>query len=31
MQHTVGIAKIVLWTADKARALAFYRNLPGFE
>lgn len=31
MQHVVGIAEVVLWTADKARALAFYRDLLGFE
>lgn len=31
MQHIVGIAEIVLWTADKERALAFYRDLLGFE
>jgi catechol 2,3-dioxygenase-like lactoylglutathione lyase family enzyme len=31
MQHVVGIAEIVLWTADKERALAFYRDLLGLE
>lgn len=31
MQHIVGIAEIVLWTADKARALAFYRDLLALE
>lgn len=31
MQHIVGIAEIVLWTADKERALAFYRDLLGLE
>lgn len=31
MQHVVGIAEIVLWTADKQRALAFYRDLLGLE
>jgi catechol-2,3-dioxygenase len=29
MQQVVGISEIVLWTADKARALAFYRDLLG--
>ena len=29
MTHIVGIAEIVLWTADKERALAFYRDLLG--
>ena len=29
MQHVVGIAEIVLWTADKERALRFYRDLLG--
>lgn len=29
MAHVVGIAEIVLWTADKARALGFYRDLLG--
>lgn len=29
MAHVVGIAEIVLWTADKERALAFYRDLLG--
>jgi catechol-2,3-dioxygenase len=31
MKAIVGIAEIVLWTADKERALAFYRDLLGFE
>lgn len=31
MAHIVGIAEIVLWTADKERALAFYRDLLGME
>lgn len=31
MQHIVGIAEIVLWTADKQRALAFYRDLLDLE
>lgn len=31
MKAIVGIAEIVLWTADKQRALAFYRDLLGFE
>jgi catechol 2,3-dioxygenase-like lactoylglutathione lyase family enzyme len=31
MQHVVGIAEIVLWTANKERALAFYRDLLGLE
>src|SRR5258708_34366695 len=30
-KQVVGIAEIVLWTADKPRALAFYRDLLGFE
>jgi catechol-2,3-dioxygenase len=29
MTQIVGIAEIVLWTADKERALAFYRDLLG--
>ncbi len=29
MAHVVGIAEIVLWTADKERALSFYRDLLG--
>ncbi|MCL4862811.1 MAG: VOC family protein [Caldilineaceae bacterium] len=29
MAHVVGIAEIVLWTADQARALGFYRDLLG--
>jgi catechol-2,3-dioxygenase len=31
MAHVVGIAEIVLWTADKAKAVAFYRDLLGLE
>ena len=31
MKHIVGIAEIVLWTADKQRSLQFYRDLLGFE
>lgn len=31
MHYVVGIAEIVLWTADKARALVFYRDLLGLE
>ena len=31
MKHVVGIAEIVLWTADQPRALAFYRDLLGLE
>src|ERR1700743_2818953 len=31
MQHIVGIAEIVLWTANKEAALAFYRDLLGLE
>lgn len=31
MAHIVGIAEIVLWTADKERALRFYRDLLGLE
>ena len=31
MQHIIGIAEIVLWTADKERSLAFYRDLLGLE
>ena len=31
MQHVVGIAEIVLWTGNKERALAFYRDLLGLE
>lgn len=31
MQHIVGIAEIVLWTADKEASLAFYRDLLGLE
>ncbi len=31
MSYIVGIAEIVLWTADKERALRFYRDLLGLE
>ncbi|MDQ2903167.1 MAG: VOC family protein [Chloroflexota bacterium] len=31
MKHVVGISEIVLWTADKERALLFYRDLLGLE
>jgi catechol-2,3-dioxygenase len=31
MKHVVGISEIVLWTADKERALGFYRDLLGLE
>jgi catechol-2,3-dioxygenase len=31
MKHVVGIAEIVLWTADQPRALQFYRDLLGLE
>jgi catechol-2,3-dioxygenase len=31
MQHIVGIAEIVLWTANKEAALAFYRDLLNLE
>jgi catechol-2,3-dioxygenase len=31
MGHIVGIAEIVLWTSDKAKALSFYRDLLGLE
>jgi catechol-2,3-dioxygenase len=31
MKTVVGIAEIVLWTADKQRALQFYRDLLGLE
>ncbi|MCU0493580.1 MAG: VOC family protein [Chloroflexaceae bacterium] len=31
MSYIVGIAEIVLWTADKEQALAFYRDLLGLE
>ncbi|MCG8353218.1 MAG: VOC family protein [Chloroflexales bacterium] len=30
MSHIVGIAEIVLWTANKQQALQFYRDLLGF-
>lgn len=30
-KNIVGLAEIVLWTADKDRALAFYRDLLGLE
>src|SRR6476469_7610679 len=31
MKHVVGIAEIVLWTADKSRAVQFYRDMLGLE
>ena len=31
MTNAVGISDIVLWTADKERALKFYRDLLGLE
>jgi catechol 2,3-dioxygenase-like lactoylglutathione lyase family enzyme len=31
MSYISGLAEIVLWTADKAKALAFYQDLLGFE
>lgn len=31
MKQVVGISEIVLWTADKERALGFYRDLLGLE
>lgn len=31
MAHIVGLAEIVLWTADKERAVHFYRDLLGLE
>lgn len=31
MTYISGLAEIVLWTADKAKALAFYQDLLGFE
>lgn len=31
MKHVVGIAEIVLWTADQQRSLQFYRDLLGLE
>ena len=31
MRYIVGISEIVLWTADKERALQFYRDLLGLE
>ena len=31
MKTVVGIAEIVLWTADQPRALEFYRDLLGLE
>ena len=31
MRAVVGIAEIVLWTADKERSLQFYRDLLGLE
>lgn len=31
MQLVVGLAEIVLWTADKTAALSFYRDLPDLK
>ncbi len=31
MSHITGLAEIVLWTADKEKALAFYRDLLGLQ
>jgi catechol-2,3-dioxygenase len=31
MANVVGLAEIVLWTADKQKALGFYRDLLGLE
>ena len=31
MKQVVGISEIVIWTADKARAVRFYHDLLGFE
>lgn len=31
MSRITSIAEIVLWSADKARSVAFYRDLLGFE
>jgi catechol-2,3-dioxygenase len=31
MSHIVGISEIVLWTADKTAAFAFYHDLLGFQ
>ena len=31
MKNVVGISEIVLWTADKEKALHFYRDLIGLE
>jgi catechol-2,3-dioxygenase len=31
MKQVVGIAEIVLWTADKERAMGFYHDLLGLE
>src|SRR5436190_21567910 len=31
MKNIVGISEIVLWTADKEKALHFYRDLLGLE
>ncbi len=31
MQHVIGISEIVLWTADKERALHFYHDLLGLK
>ena len=30
MSYIVGLAEIVLWTADKEKSVAFYRDLLGF-
>ena len=31
MSHITGLAEIVLWSADKDKSLAFYRDLLGLE
>jgi catechol 2,3-dioxygenase-like lactoylglutathione lyase family enzyme len=31
MKYIVGISEIVLWTADKEKALRFYHNVLGLE
>jgi catechol-2,3-dioxygenase len=31
MKHIIGIAEIVLWTADQQQSLHFYRDLLGLE
>ena len=31
MSHVVGLAEIVLWTADKAKSVQFYHELLGLE